>query len=205
MEVFRSAQFWELPNIRGKFLKLFYRVHLSNVNLDVFLNLLHKMTSMPEATGPRAVDLAALLKRLSIYQHLLFFPMEYFSWQLFNDLMKRAVEADMALCEVVSDHNQGATEVLITLRVFLKRAYAYSGSVAQDSVRLVTVPILISLICLNPAEHRTGTVFGSSFEKSDAITRVNPRFQKSHSGLSSDLFLVGWDIPFCSDAQPMTL
>ena len=61
--------------------------------------------------------------------------MEYFSWQLFNDLMKRVVEADMALCQVVSDHDQGAIDVLITLRVFLKRAYIYSGSVAQDSVR----------------------------------------------------------------------
>ena len=61
--------------------------------------------------------------------------MEYFSWQLFNDLMKRVVEADMALFQVVSDDDQGAIDVLITLRVFLKRAYIYSGSVAQDSVR----------------------------------------------------------------------
>jgi hypothetical protein len=149
------------------------------------------MTSMPIATGPR-VDLAALLERLSIYRHLLFFPMEYFSWQLFNDLMKRIVEADMALCQAVSD-DQGATEMLITLRVFLKRTYIYSGSVAQDSVRLVTVPILMSLICLIPAEHRTSPFFGSPFEKSDAITRVKPRFHKSYSGLDSDIFLVGWN------------
>ncbi|KIM48444.1 hypothetical protein M413DRAFT_440178 [Hebeloma cylindrosporum] len=112
LEVFHSAQFWELPNIR-----------------DVFLDLLDKMTSTPEATAPRAVDLA----RLQIYRYLLFIPMEYFSWQLFNDLVKRVVEADMALCQLVSDHDQGATEVLITLRIFLKRAYIYSGSVAQES------------------------------------------------------------------------
>ena len=160
---------------------------------------------MPKTIGPRPADLVALLERLSIYRHLLFFPMEYFSWQLFNDLMKRAVEADMALCQVVSDYDQGATEALITLRVFLRRAYVYSGSVAQDSVRLIAVLILMSLICLNLAEHRTSTFFGSSFEKSDTIARVEPKFYKSHSGLGSDLFLVGWNTSFCSDTQPMTL
>ena len=111
----------------------------------------------------------------------------------------------MALCQAVSDRDQGATEVLITLRIFLKRAYIYSGSVAQDSVRMVKVPIRMSLICLNLAGHRTRTFFDSSFEKSDATTRAEPRFHKSHSGLGSDLFLVGWDTSFCSDAQPMTL
>ena len=131
--------------------------------------------------------------------------MEYFSWQLFNDLMKRAVEADMALCQVVSDHDQGASEALITLRVFLKRAYVYSGSVAQDSVRLIAILILMFLICLNLEEYRTSTFFGSSFEKSDAITRVEPRFHKSYSGLGSDLFFVGWNTSFCSNSQPMTL
>lgn len=148
---------------------------------------------MPEATEPRADDLAALLERLSIFRHLLFFPMEYFSWQLFNDLIKRVVEADMALCQAVSDRDQGATEVLINLRIFLKRAYIYSGSVAQDSVRMVKVPIRMSLICLNLAGHRTRTFFGSPSKKSDAIARVEPRFHKGHSGLSSDLFLVGWN------------
>jgi hypothetical protein len=163
------------------------------------------MTSIPKAIGPRPADLVALLERLSIYRHLLFFPMEYFSWQLFNNLMKRAVEADMALFQVVSDHDQDTTEALITLRVFLKRAYVYSGSVAQDSVRLIAILILMSLICLTLEEHRTSTFFGSSFEKSGPITRVEPKFHKSHSGLGSDLLLVSWDTSSCSGTQPKTL
>ena len=146
MEIFHSAQFWELPNIRSKLQNdYFVKQICSNFNLDVFLGLLHKMTSEFETTSPEAVDVAASLARVSIYRRLLLFPMEYFSWHLLNDLIKRAVVTDTVLCQVNSGHDQCAIEGLITLRVFLKRAYLYSGSVAQDSVRLSRLPIIMSV------------------------------------------------------------
>jgi hypothetical protein len=110
------------------------------------VGLLHKLTSNFEVNTPVAVDVATLLERVSIYRHLLFFPMEYFSWQLLNDLIKRVVAVDMVLSKVDSYHDQGGIiESLITLRVFLRRAYIYSGSVAQDSVRLSGFPTFMSL------------------------------------------------------------
>jgi hypothetical protein len=118
--------------------------------------------------------------------------MEYFSWQLLNDLIKRVVAADMVLCQVDPFHDQRAIEGLTVLRVFLKRAYIYSGSVAQDSVRFVRVLKYYGSDLFASAEYRTRPVFGSPIEKFDAITRgIKSKFYQGHAGIGADLFFVG--------------
>ncbi|KAF8971580.1 hypothetical protein BDZ97DRAFT_1650961 [Flammula alnicola] len=119
MEVLHSAQFWEFPRIR-----------------NVFLDILDKTTSALDSTHLKLPKTISILEKVSLYQHLLFFPMEYFSWQLLNDLIKRSLNADVVLSCSSSSSKQPVAEALIVLRVFLKRAYVYCGSVAQDSVGL---------------------------------------------------------------------
>lgn len=87
-----------------------------------------------------------MLEKVAIYQHLLLFPMEYFSWPLLNDLINRALTSDVALGKAPGQ-KQGIAEALIVLRVFLQRAYIYCGSIGQDSVSFPAT-ILECFLCL---------------------------------------------------------
>ncbi|KAF5312634.1 hypothetical protein D9619_003319 [Psilocybe cf. subviscida] len=115
IQILRSAEFWELSSIR-----------------TVFLDLLDISTSALDSS--QALKTAKVLEKVAVYQLLLFFPMEYLSWQLLNDLIKRALDADVTLSESSSSSRKEAVrQAIATLRSFLKRAYIYSGSVAQES------------------------------------------------------------------------
>lgn len=91
------------------------------------------MTARLDPNFTKPLKTSSMLERVAIYQHLLLFPMEYFSWQLLNDLINRALASDVALSRA-SGKKQGIAEALIVLRVFLQRAYFYCGSIGQDSV-----------------------------------------------------------------------
>lgn len=92
------------------------------------------MTALLDPSAVKLPKTSTMLEKVAVYQHLLLFPMEYFSWQLLNDLIVRALTTDVALSRSSSSRKQGVAEGLIVLRVFLKRAYVYCGSIGQDSV-----------------------------------------------------------------------
>ncbi|KAF9480438.1 hypothetical protein BDN70DRAFT_931712 [Pholiota conissans] len=128
LEIVHSAQFFEFSRIR-----------------DVFLDLLEKMTASLDPSVAKLPKTSTMLEKVAVYRHLLFFPMEYFSWPLLNDLIARAMSADVALNRSISSRKHGVAEGLTVLRVFLKRAYVYCGSIGQDSNK-DTSDFLVSLL-----------------------------------------------------------
>lgn len=105
----------------------------------VFSGLLDRKTAFLDLSSSKKLKSSSLLDKVSIYRYLLLFPMEYFSWQLLNNLMKRALAADSAISRLLSENDSKTTDTLTVLRVFLKRAYIYCGSISQDSVSLLGI------------------------------------------------------------------
>ncbi|KDR84752.1 hypothetical protein GALMADRAFT_217814 [Galerina marginata CBS 339.88] len=116
IDILHSAQFWEFRNIQSG-----------------FLTLLDQMTGSLDTGNAKRPKLSFILDKVSIFRCILFFPMEYFSWQLLNGLIKRCLVADSILTSFLPIENGEVTEGLIMLRVFLKRAYSYCGSVGHDA------------------------------------------------------------------------
>jgi len=82
-----------------------------------------------EAASPSVQNfsLQTLIGITSLYRLLLFFPMEYFSWQVLSRLIKSALGASSALVNMSDSLDRDFAEGIVVFRVFLNRAYGYSG------------------------------------------------------------------------------
>ncbi|KAM6497881.1 Urb2/Npa2 family domain containing protein [Amanita muscaria] len=112
--ILRSAQFWELLNIRPIFLS----------------TVIDSTSSLDESS-----DTARTVQAASLYRFLLYVPMEYLSKPSRTELVKRALSADILL----SANTAADTEIsylLTILRIFLNRAFTYTGSVQPSVFRL---------------------------------------------------------------------
>lgn len=138
VQILRSAEFWELPNIRCKCFSNLMNLSIKHFFQAVFLDLLDVSTSSLHSSEGKVSKTAKVVEKVAVYRLLLFFPLEYLSWQLLNDLIKRALDADLILSDSPSaSRKETVGQAIVTLRIFLKRAYIYSGSVAQESVRVI--------------------------------------------------------------------
>ncbi|CAA7264694.1 unnamed protein product [Cyclocybe aegerita] len=125
IQLLHSAQFWEFRNIR-----------------DVFVDLLRETTAPLDNVDSKPKKISAILEKASIYRLFLFFPVDYFSPRTLGHLTKYALQADFALTQPPSSVGDATVEALILLRVFLKRAYAYSGSRGQEPIQDQSTDVL---------------------------------------------------------------
>ncbi|KAK2462096.1 hypothetical protein APHAL10511_006559 [Amanita phalloides] len=112
----RSAEFWELANIR-----------------PVLLSYLTDSTVLLDHP-PNAQQ---AFKILSIYRLILYFPVSYFTKFSRAELVKRALSTDMLLRSTACDLE--VCRLLMVLRVFLKRVFAYTGHVEPSTFGLAAV------------------------------------------------------------------
>ncbi|KAF8624871.1 hypothetical protein AX15_005748 [Amanita polypyramis BW_CC] len=111
--VLRSAQFWELRNIRS-----------------VFLSFLTESTLvLDDSPSEKQVTEIAF-----VYKLVLYFPMEYFSKPSRTDLVRRALRADILLSSGAESANANNFQFLTALRVFLKRIFVYTGHVEPSTL-----------------------------------------------------------------------
>ncbi|TFK41397.1 Urb2/Npa2 family-domain-containing protein [Crucibulum laeve] len=120
MRTLRSAQFWELHNVR-----------------TVFLAYLTETTSPLETKNfSEKIKPSHVSDIVSVYRLLLLFPVEYFSRSSRADFIKRALAADVVISELSTGKHYSEDflqEALIILRVFLKRMFSHAGAVEQQS------------------------------------------------------------------------
>jgi len=93
------------------------------------------MTLESASSSVQNLSMPTLIDIVSLYRILLLFPMEYFSWQVLSQLVKAALCASSALVNVSDSLDKDFAEGIVVLRVFLKRAYGYSGLGGSDMVR----------------------------------------------------------------------
>lgn len=106
----------------------------THIWLDVFLGVIKKTVFSTDPSERMQQHPTVMLKNASIYRYLLLFPLEYFCLQLLNDLVKHALAIDISLSGLESSAKFDVTMALIAIRIFLKRAYAYIGTIDQDQV-----------------------------------------------------------------------
>ena len=145
-QALRSAQFWELPNLRRESNITRSLTTWTQWNLVVFLSLFDTETSFlddvdvtkyfsPKEHSSLPIPLQELGRAISTYEVLLCAPAEYLSRTCRTILVRRAVSADI-LSSVPADGNHTATGVYLspTLRIFLQRTIPHTSSV-DHSVR----------------------------------------------------------------------
>jgi len=121
LRVLRSAQFWELHNMRGACLTSVVR---SNVDcsfedalLSLVLNITAPLSSYTLPPGPKSspspwVSVPSILeldRASGVYTLLMHVPPEYFTRSSRIELMKRAVSGDLGICVVLRDTNHRET------------------------------------------------------------------------------------------------
>ncbi|KAF9560209.1 hypothetical protein CPC08DRAFT_690317 [Agrocybe pediades] len=190
MQLLHSAQFWEFHNIRNVFLAILDKA-IASIN-----------SSELQSGKPSTVQNA------SIYRYLLFFPLEYFSSQILNDMVKHAVAVDVCLSGLESPVDSEVTEALIIIRGFLKRAYAYIGSVDQEQGE-ESSEFLIHLLKSTPSEAELATEFTRATldlvelyllkllkvakkNRTNAIIEVLRTFSAGLFSVSTDFFSLGF-------------
>jgi len=77
-------------------------------------------------------DLKRVVKAASIYQLLLYVPMEYLTKPSRAELVKRALNADAFLNSMAREANGDTGQLLIALRIFLKRVFTHTGHVESS-------------------------------------------------------------------------
>ncbi|KII93436.1 hypothetical protein PLICRDRAFT_35642 [Plicaturopsis crispa FD-325 SS-3] len=102
---FRSAQFWELPNIR-----------------TAILAVLLDWTSIFDSSDPLKENIQRAAKAYEILLHI---PVEYLSRPARTDLVRRALAADYILGSLP----ELGSSAIVHVRVFLKRVLSLVGSV----------------------------------------------------------------------------
>ncbi|PPR01182.1 hypothetical protein CVT24_006058 [Panaeolus cyanescens] len=111
LQLLTAAEFWELKNIRA-----------------VFLDILDRETSTSSKNNDNTI---------SLYYLLLYFPLEYFTFQLLHDLFKRAWALDLSLGQHINKKKKSSGDdtlrAHVVLRVFLKRAASHSGHLPLES------------------------------------------------------------------------
>lgn len=136
LQALHSAHFWELRNVRSKFVGLLRlgKVILLSL-LGVLLDILDKKTAPLDNAIIDRLELSSILDKVATYRLLLFFPMEYFPGKNLSALVKRAMAIDDVLNPLPFAQNIAVPGALILIRVFLKRAHLQGGSsITQDSV-----------------------------------------------------------------------
>ncbi|KAF5337392.1 hypothetical protein D9611_003253 [Ephemerocybe angulata] len=126
----RSAQFWELHNLRTALL-----AHLEEVT-----STLDKDQPSPEKISRKSKKgkqsgLIDISQVVSTYRLLLFFPVEYFTKSCRSDLVKRAIKADWSISHGLEKDSSAEEEIvgLSVVRTFLKRTFSFLGSIEQQS------------------------------------------------------------------------
>lgn len=127
-QTLHSAQFWELANMRNALL----------VSVNDETSALDKIDPL-EAQSALAfkqlwIDEPQLRRAISVYEWLLYVPTEYLSRTSRQDLIRRALAADLALCQTVhgdADSQVNAMRSMAILREFLKRWFSFQSSLDQ--------------------------------------------------------------------------
>lgn len=132
----RSAQFWELANMRSAFLSCINAETAPLDQADVKkLNSSRKQKKSP-------IDEHQLRQAISVYEMLLLIPSEYLPRASRQDFIRRAVAADVVLVRTVHSYDESLNQSLTVLRTFQKRWFLYQSSTDHD-VSLLCLMILI--------------------------------------------------------------
>lgn len=121
----RSAQFWELTNMR---LALLSAVNDETSPLDK-INAATYTFGRP--TEEPSIDETQCRRAISAYELLLFIPTEYLPRASRQDLIRRAMKADFAMHQLSHGDNSSQAHIIhstTVLRVFLKRWFSYQNS-----------------------------------------------------------------------------
>ncbi|TFK23128.1 hypothetical protein FA15DRAFT_621503 [Coprinopsis marcescibilis] len=120
LRTLRSAQIWELPNIRTAFLG-----HLSQSTVEL------------KTDGSSTLDIKKLILT---YQLLLFFPVEYLTKTCRAELVRGALAGDRVLEQAAfgkskknSNSSNSEVEGLTVLRLFVQRIFGFIGTIEQQS------------------------------------------------------------------------
>jgi hypothetical protein len=120
-QTLRSAQFWEILNTRNAL--------LSSINVET--SALDKINTAETqsllASEKTPIDVTQLRRVISAYELLLYVPIEYIPRTSRQDLIRRAVTADLVVCRTM--HAANSMRSMTILRVFLKRWLSYHSSV----------------------------------------------------------------------------
>jgi hypothetical protein len=117
-QTLRSAQFWEILNTRNAL--------LSSINVET--SALDKInTAETQSLLASPIDVTQLRRVISAYELLLYIPIEYIPRTSRQDLIRRAVTADLVVCRTM--HAANSMRSMTILRVFLKRWLSYHSSV----------------------------------------------------------------------------
>ena len=74
------------------------------------------------------LDVQQAIKAASVYQLVLYVPMEYLTKSSRAELVKRALSADLFLSSA-GEADGNTCQLVRVLRIFLKRAFTYTGHV----------------------------------------------------------------------------
>ncbi|KAF9535580.1 Urb2/Npa2 family-domain-containing protein [Crepidotus variabilis] len=119
--IFHSAQFWEFRNIRDGFLELIDQ----NTAFITSRRFPSKSNRRPSSSNTLPSE------PVSTFRFLLLCPLEYLTWSLIVELMKRAMAADEMVSCALLEHDvnrRHLMEQLILFRVFMKRTHTYASS-----------------------------------------------------------------------------
>ena len=129
----RSAEFWELQNIRGKGLSA---PSSPTSNLYIAAILLHEinaMTKFLDAIDAREffvqdkvlqVDTKSVTHAFEVYKMLLHVPIDYMTRTARTDLVRRAMTFDAVILKA-----EGSAREIGSLRTFMKRVWEWIGAV----------------------------------------------------------------------------
>lgn len=120
-QTLHSAQFWELVNMRRALLSL---IHDGTSILDKVDSTETQLSEKPLIDVTRRLTAA--------YELLLYIPVEYLPRTSRQDLMRRAMTADLVVCRPIrvdADSQANAMRSMTILRIFMKRWFLYQSSV----------------------------------------------------------------------------
>lgn len=135
-QTLRSAQFWELANMRNA---LLFWIDDETSALD---NMNPIETQSLPATKKPPIDEPQLRRVISTYELLLYVPVEYFPRASRQQLIRRAWTTDFVLCQTVyedADSQADAMRSMTILREISKRWFSF-----QSSMDHVVSPVLVS-------------------------------------------------------------
>jgi len=124
-QTLRSAQFWELANTRNALLSL--------INEETsFLATIDPAEPRPLLASEKSlIDRSPLHRAIAAYELLLYVPIEYLPRASRLDLIRRALTADLILCQTAredTDSTKNPVRSVTILRVFLTRWFSFQSS-----------------------------------------------------------------------------
>lgn len=124
-QTLRSAQFWELVNTRDALLSLINE----ETSCLAIIDQLETQTVM--LSEKPLISQNQLQQAIAAYELLLYVPIEYVPKASRLDLIRRALAADLALCQTArgdTDSQRNFVRSVTILRVFLTRWFSLQSS-----------------------------------------------------------------------------